>query len=67
MGIVCNYYILFLSYIGLQDNLIFFKIDLEDNGMMGKYIYVLVEMFLQNYYVFDIVSMLDCSLFIYYI
>lgn len=46
MGIVCNYYILFLSYIGLQDNLIFFKIDLEDNGMMGKYIYVLVEMFL---------------------
>lgn len=66
MGIVCNYYILFLSYTGLQDNSTFSKIDLEDNGMTGKHIHALAEMLLQNHYVSDIVSTPDCSLFIYY-
>lgn len=66
MGIVCNHYILFLSYTGLQDNSTFSKIDLEDNGMTGKHIHALAEMLLQNHYVSDIVSTPDCSLFIYY-
>lgn len=65
-GIVCNYYILFLSYTGLQDNSTFSKIDLEDNGMTGKHIHALAEMLLQNHYVSDIVSTPDCILFIYY-
>lgn len=60
MGIVCNYYILFLSYTGLQDNSTFSKIDLEDNGMTGKHIHALAEMLLQNHYVSDIVSTPDC-------